>query len=86
MSSYSEESSIDNFYIIRVRKDEDESLKMGRLDELEQILKVDDRARLEHVVRPIAAVVAFIYDESLAAELVSRGYELLPQKNLKMIE
>ncbi len=86
MRDCGKESAIANFYLIRVRKDEDESLKAGRLDELERILEGDERAKIEHVIRPISAVAAFLYDAGLVAELENKGYELLPQKNVKMIE
>lgn len=86
MSDCGKESSIEDFYLIRVRKDEDESLKAGRLDELERILEGDERARIKRVIRPISAVAAFLYDAGLVAELENKGYELLPQKNVKMIE
>ncbi len=85
MNNYNEESIIENFYIIRVRED-DELLRGNRLGELENILNGDERAKVEHVIKPISAVVAFLYDKSLVDELENRGYELLPQKNVKMIE
>ncbi len=86
MSGCGKESAVESFYMIRVRKDENGSLKASRLDELEKILEGDERAKIEHVIRPIYAVVAFLYDAGLVAELERSGYELLPQKNVKMIE
>ncbi len=85
MSDYIEENIIENFYIIRVMGN-DESLRESGLGELESILNGDERARVEHVIRPISAVVAFLYDPRLVDELKNRGYELLPQKTIKMIE
>lgn len=85
MNNYNEESIIENFYLIRVREN-DELLRESRLSELENILNGDERAKVEHVIKPISAVVAFLYDKSLVVELENRGYELLPQKIVKMIE
>ncbi len=79
------EGIIENYYIIRVRED-DESVRASRLGELELILGSDERAKVERVITSISAVVAFLYDESLVAELERSGYELLPQRNVKMIE
>ncbi len=85
MSENNYESAVDGFYIIRVRED-DELLRADRLGELERILAGDDRVRVEHIIRPISAVIAFLYDKGLVAELENVGYELLPQKSVKMIE
>lgn len=78
-------NDIENFYLIRVRED-DELLRANKLGELENILNGDERAKVEYVIKPISAVVAFLYDKELVDELKNRGYELLPQKNIKMIE
>ncbi len=85
MSDCDEESIIENFYLILVKED-DKSSRDCKLGELENILNGDERARVEHVIKPIAAVIAFLYDSELVAELETKGYELLPQKNVKMIE
>ena len=76
--------SIENLYIIRVR--DDESMRAERLGELEQVLKNSRMARLEYVISPIAAAIAFIYDPELVKSLEDSGYELLPQQRVKMIE
>lgn len=78
-------NDIENFYMIRVKED-DELLRESRLGELENILNDDERAKVEYVIKPISAVIAFLYDAELVVELKNRGYELLPQKNVKMIE
>lgn len=85
MSNCDEESEIENFYLIRVKGD-DESLKASGLVELENILNGDERAKVEYVIKPISAVIAFLYDSGLVAELQNRGYELLPQRMARMIE
>ncbi len=85
MTGCKSEDAIENFYMIRVRED-DELLRASKLNELELILEGDARAKIEHVIMPISAVVAFLYDAGLVEELERSGYELLPQKNVKMIE
>ena len=77
--------AIENFYMIRVIE-KDEMLRIKQLAELEEILISDERAKLERVIQPISAAIAFLYDDSLADELQCRGYELLPQqKNFRTI-
>ena len=72
-------------YVIRVQEKEDLT-KTNRLGELEEILKNDDRAKLELTVEPISAVIALIYDKDLADELEKKGYELMPQRNLSIVQ
>lgn len=76
---------IEELYIIRVRED-DEILRANKLGELEQLLNEDERARLEYVIHPISAAIAFIYDKGLVEKLENDGYELLPQQRVRMIE
>ena len=79
------ECDIDNLYIIRI-PEEDELLRTNNLVQLEQLLHNDERARLEHIIEPIAIAIAFLYDPELINELEEKGYELLPQQRTKMIE
>jgi len=81
MSDY----SIDELYIIRVKED-DRLLRANKLGELEQLLNDDERAKLEHIIEPISAAIAFLYDAELISELEENGYELLQQQRTKMIE
>jgi len=76
---------IGNLYIIRVMED-DVLLRADKLVELEETLNKDARARLEHIIGPISAAIAFLYDQQLVNELEKRGYELIPQQRTKMIE
>ena len=78
-------SEVEGRYIIRVGEEED-LMRINRMGELENILRKDDRAQLEHLIEPIGAAIAFIYDENLVRDLEAAGYEMLPQRKVKMIE
>lgn len=84
MSGLGEDGGIRGLYIIRVRED-DEVVRIDKLNELENMLNAGDGAKLERVILPICAVVAFLYDSSLIEKLKKGEYELLPQKMEKMI-
>lgn len=79
------ESEIEGLYIIRVKEEED-LMRINRMGELENILRKDDRAQLERLIEPIGAAIAFIYDKKLVNDLETAGYEMLPQRKVKMIE
>ena len=77
---------IENFYLIRLKED-DEEFRAGRFGELEELLRSDERAEIRHVITPISAITAFVYEPQLVDELKERGYELTPQeKNFRMID
>ena len=77
--------SIENLYIIRIA--ENEELRASKLEELEELLQQDERAKLEYVIEPISSVIAFLYDTELVIDLALQGYELIPQcKNFEIAE